>query len=125
MKKVEKWRPIILTFESDKRYENPFTDCIIVAKFKGPSNQVIIREAYWDGNNTYKVSFAPTEIGVWTYSLKAKEETGLNNISGKIECIPYNGDLEIYKHGFLKISDDNRYLHTSTSGRCRAYIYKR
>lgn len=110
MNKVEKWRPIILTFESNKRYENPFTDCIIVAKFKGPSNQVIIREAYWDGNNTYKVSFAPTEIGVWTYSLKAKEETGLNNISGKIECIPYNGDLEIYKHGFLKISDDNRYF---------------
>lgn len=108
--KFETWRLGILPFQSKKTYENPVLDCIITATFTGPSKQTLVREAYWDGDNKYNVSVALTEVGTWTYVLSAKEETGLNGITGTVECIPYTGDLDIYKHGFLRISKDNRYF---------------
>ena len=108
--KFEMWRYNLLSFNSQKTYANPFLDCIIQATFTSPSNQTLVREAFWDGENNYKVSVALTEVGTWKYVLSAPEETGLNGLTGSVECIPYSGDLDIYKHGFLKISKDHRYF---------------
>ena len=62
--KAEQWRQIILSFESKKTYNNPFLDVSIWSVFTGPSGRRIRREAYWDGGNTYRIAFAPTEIGM-------------------------------------------------------------
>ena len=107
---TEAYRQVILSFESQHSYKNPFMDCLIEVIFQGPSGRKIVREAYWDGENTYRVAFAPTEIGAWEYCLTAPEETGLNGVKGSVECVPYEGNLEIYRHGFLKISNDKRYF---------------
>ena len=82
MTAVEQYRAAILTFESKKSYENPFLDCTITAAFIGPSGQKIVREAYWDGAQIYRVSFAPTETGNWEYCLSAPKETGLDQLWG-------------------------------------------
>ncbi len=110
MTAVEQYRAAILTFESKKSYENPFLDCTITAAFIGPSGQKIVREAYWDGAQIYRVSFAPTETGNWEYCLSAPKETGLDQLWGQLTCVPYTGELAIYRHGFLKVSGDKRYF---------------
>lgn len=107
---IEMWRAGILSFESNKRYENPFLDIEIQAVFTAPSGREIHREAYWDGENIYRVSFAPTETGTWDYTLRCDGDNGLNGVSGTIECVEYKGDLPIYKHGFLKIGGRGKYL---------------
>lgn len=107
---VERYRAAVLTFESRKNFDNPFLDCCIRAVFTGPSGRCIVREAYWDGGNIYRISFAPTETGTWTYELTAPTETGLDGIAGQLQCVPYTGELAIYRHGFLKISEDHRYF---------------
>lgn len=108
--RTERYRAVILTFENRETYANPFLDCSITAVFTGPSGQSIVREAYWDGENIYRISFAPTETGIWTYRLNASADTGLDHVTGQIECVPYSGDLAIYRHGFLKVSEDKRYF---------------
>ncbi len=110
MKQIETWRAGIISFETSREYENPFLDVSIWASFKGPNGETVKREAYWDGGKTYRVSFAPTAVGKWNYILSAPEDSGLNGVSGEIECIPYTGDLPIYKHGFLKVADNKRFL---------------
>lgn len=107
---AEQWRQVILKFSSKFQYKNPFKDVIIKAEFKGPLGRVIKREAYWDGEDIYKVSFAPTEVGMWTWVIEAPIETGLNELSGEINCKEYTGDLDIYKNGFLKVSKSDKYL---------------
>ena len=107
---AERYRVTILTFESEKVFDNPFLDCIVRAEFTGPSGQKIVREAYWDGGNIYRISFAPVETGLWTYVVNAPAETGFHGARGQVECVPYTGALEIYRHGFLKISEDKRYF---------------
>lgn len=107
---IEQYRAHIFEFTSLKCYANPFLDVVIKATFYGPDKTIIEREAYWDGDNSYKVQFAPTVTGHWTYLIEAPEETGLNRMCGEIECVPYSGSLDIYKHGFLKVASNKRYL---------------
>ncbi len=108
---VENFRTIRISFETAEDTEkiNPFRDIAMTVVFTGPSGQKIEREAYWDGNNVYKASFAPTEEGVWSYVTRS-ETADLNGISGEVESVPYTGNLEIYRHGFLRIAEDKRYF---------------
>ena len=110
MAQFEQWRAGILTFEAARDYENPFLDVSIWAVFTGPNGETVKREAYWDGGRTYRVSFAPTSVGRWSYTLNAPEDSGLNGVSGEVESVPYAGELAIYKHGFLKVADNKRFL---------------
>ena len=110
MMKVELWRQTVITLTCRKIPENPFLDIEIIGVFVGPNGELIRREAYWDGENRYGLSFAPVAIGVWRYTIDAPEETGLNGLSGELECVPYTGELPIYQHGFLRVSDNNRFL---------------
>lgn len=107
---TDTWRQIILPFETACDYANPFLDVSIKAEFTGPGGQKIIREAYWDGGRNYKIAFAPTAPGMWSWHIGAPEETGLNNMSGQICCKPYTGGLAIYRHGFLKTDPTNAFL---------------
>ena len=108
MDTVERYRVLILTFQSAKVFKNPFLDCTVTEVFSGPSGQNIIREAYWDGENIYRVSFAPTETGIWNYCLSAPLNTGLDQVTRQIECVPYTGDLAIYQHGFLNMPEQEQ-----------------
>ncbi|MBC7510150.1 MAG: DUF4038 domain-containing protein [Ferruginibacter sp.] len=109
---VEQWTSAEMKLTSTKTYANPFDEVEISATFTGPDGTTISRPAFWDGGNTWKIRFAPTATGDWkmTTTCTDNTNTGLNNISQTIKCIPYSGHLEIYKHGFLKISDNKRYF---------------
>lgn len=82
-------------------------DCGISGTFTAPSGRVISRAAFWDGGDTYKIRFAPTELGQWQYRI-----TGLTggDITDTVSCVPYEGDLPIYRHGFLKTGPRGKYL---------------
>lgn len=75
--------------------------------FTAPSGRTIRREAFWDGEDCWKIRFAPTELGAWTYTV-----SGLSSgeTSGTLTCVPYEGDLPLYRHGFLKVGPRGKYL---------------
>lgn len=81
--------------------------CGISAEFTAPSGRVIRREAFWDGEDVYKLRFAPTELGSWNYRV-----TGLStgDAVGAVNCVPYTGELPVYRHGFLKVGPRGKYL---------------
>lgn len=108
----EQWRVVEIPLTSSKSYANPFLDVNITGTFSGPGGTVITRPGYWDGGNSWKVRFAPTKVGAWSYTITATDttNTGLHNQTGTIQANLYSGSLEIYKRGFLKRSDNNRYL---------------
>ena len=81
----------------------------LVAKFLSPSGFTMTMPGFWDGGQTWKIRFAPTLVGIWSYQTKAND-MGLNNQTGFITCTLYTGTLAVYQHGFLKPSTNNRYL---------------
>lgn len=110
--KVDQWNVAEITLTSTKSYADPFKDVEITAIFFGPNQTVITRPGYWDGGNTWKVRFAPTIQGRWSYLVTASDpsDTGLHLQVGQILSQKYKGNLDIYKHGFLKVSNSGKYL---------------
>ena len=109
---VQQWQAVEITLTSSKTYTDPFQDVDVTATFTGPDNIIITRPAFWDGDLAWKVRFAPTQTGLWTMATIATDATnsGLHNISRTVQCDAYSGNLDIYKHGFLKASSNGRYL---------------
>jgi len=80
--------------------------------FTAADGTAILMPAFWDGGTTWKVRFAPTKYGVWTYKTTCSDITniGLNDKQGRIGCNTYKGNLDIYKHGFVTVSENKRYF---------------
>jgi hypothetical protein len=109
---VDQWTVFEIALTSSKAYTDPFNQVEVYAAFSGPDGKIINRPAFWDGGNTWKIRFAPTTTGEWkmTTTCSDKTNSGLNGIIKSITCKPYTGNLSIYKHGFLKVSDNKRYF---------------
>ena len=106
------WQCVEISFTSTVAYARPFYDVGMIATFQGPGGRRIDRPAFWDGGNSWKVRFAATSPGRWTYVTNASDPSnkGLQGIAGTLDVSPYTGDLAIYKHGFVTISPNRRYF---------------
>lgn len=110
--KVQKWQAVEVVLTSSKTYADPFQDVDVTAIFTRKGSATIVRPAFWDGGRTWKIRFAPPETGMWSMTTSATDpkDSGLHHVTKSIQCDPYSGDLAIYKHGFLKVSKNGRYL---------------
>ena len=109
---VQRWRVVEIELSSSQSYSDPFYDVDVEVTFTGPDGLKITRPAFWDGGLIWKIRFAPPETGLWTMTTNATDvgNSGLHNVTKTVECGSYAGDLDIYNHGFLKISNNGRYL---------------
>lgn len=101
-----------LTFHATATYADPFSEVEMTAVFTCEDGTVLTRPAFWDGGDVWRVRVALTRLGAWTYTTACsnKGDTGLHGVSGTIECVEYTGEHAIYKHGFLKVSEDGHYF---------------
>ena len=109
---VESWRSTEIIFTSNKAYASPFNDVDLSATFKGPNGISIVRPAFWDGGRIWKIRFAPSEAGNWTFITHCSDRSnnGLEGQTGTIECVSYSGNLPIFKYGVLTLSKNKRNL---------------
>lgn len=110
--KVQRWQAVEIVLTSSVTYVDPFQDVDVTATFTRPGNKSITRPAFWDGGSTWKVRFAPPQTGLWTMTTSSTDTKngGLHHVTRTVRCDPYSGNLDIYKHGFLKVSGNGRYL---------------
>lgn len=104
-----RWEQVL---KSEKEYANPYRDVTLRVTFKGPKGQSFDGYGFWDGGQTFKIRAAFSVPGEWTWSTSCSETTdnGLNTHSGRVMVKPYAGANPIYQHGFLKVSDNRRYI---------------
>lgn len=109
---VQQWHVAEFDLTSSRSYADPFQDVDVNVIFTGPGDVAITRPAFWNGDLKWKVRFAPPHTGLWTMKTISSDNTnaGLNAITDTVQCIAYSGDLEIYKHGFLRVASGGRHL---------------
>ena len=111
--KAEKWVAYEISFDSDVLYPDPVYTCDLDVVFtNADTGTTFTQPAFWCGGTAWKVRVALTELGEWSYETKCTDtqNTGLHGKVGNIQCVPYSGDLAIYKHGFLKTEKGTRYF---------------
>lgn len=97
---------------SEKAYDNPYKDVVLTVAYTGPGNEKFTAPGFWNGESTFIIRTAfPTE-GKWHWKTSCSDtlNAGLHNQSGEVEVEPYHGDNPLYKNGFLRVSNNKRYL---------------
>lgn len=108
---VARWGCHEIALESKTTFPDPFRTVSVRAIFTGPGGARIVRDAYWDGENHWKIRFAPTVVGTWRWRTESTPaDPGLHGRTGTLRCIPYTGPHAIYRHGFLKVAPSGRHL---------------
>ena len=109
---VALWRIAEIALTSAKSYANPHGDVDVSVTFTGPSGETIKRPAFWDGSNLWRVRFAPTDTGNWHWQSVCSDtgNAGLHGQSGELRCVPSASDNPVYRHGFLRVSDNRRHF---------------
>ncbi len=111
MLQVQKWMSIEIGFTPKADIQNIEEAVMDVTFVNRETKTSLVVPAFWDIEQ-WLVRFAPTEIGIWDYtvSCSGKVDIGLNGVTGAIECIPYTGELEVYKRGFVKAIPNVKYF---------------
>lgn len=108
---VQQWRTIDIQIHTAKVYKNPFQDVDVFGVFEGPQGEKRKILAFWDGNGCWVLRFAPTAAGAWSYTIESTDSGNADFTgTGTVFCTQYSGSLEMYRHGFIKVSADKTYL---------------
>lgn len=104
------WSTMEISLQSQQTYSNPYSDVDVWAELKNDKGITLIRPAFWDGGNTWKVRFTPPDTGsVWTWKTFASvEDQELVGKTGSFKSIPYTGSNKLLKHGLLRMSEGKR-----------------
>lgn len=108
---TEQWVSVEIPFTANKESKNIFDTSLDVTFVNRSTGTKILMPGFWDGQDNWAVRFAPTECGIWDYeTLTTGEDVGISGIKGTVACNAYKGDLDIYKHGFVKTVPGKKYF---------------
>jgi hypothetical protein len=69
---VEIWKRTDIVLTALQTYSNPYSDVEIDAVFIHEDGDRINLCGFWNGGNEWRVRFAPTKTGIWTYSISSR-----------------------------------------------------
>jgi hypothetical protein len=118
---IKQWEVFEISLQSSKLPANPYSSMILPGKpafvtaiFTGTegscSGKKMVIPGFWDGNNNWKIRFAPPLSGIWRYETvsddrKMNGEKGHLNVSGwtneELRAIPT-------RRGFVKVNDSDK-----------------
>jgi hypothetical protein len=97
---------------STRNYANPYADVTLRVVYTGPAGRTLRAYGFWDGGDTFRIRCAFPGPGTWRWETECSDtaNTGLHRQRGTVVVAPYAGDGVLYRHGFLKVSENRRYL---------------
>lgn len=94
---VSKWAVYELTLTASDQTADPYLETNLVGVFNGPNEQSIVVNGFWDGGRTFRIRFAPTVEGTWTF-MTVSSDPDLGGHMGSIQCTPPKPGA----HGFVR-----------------------
>jgi Domain of unknown function (DUF5060) len=104
--------PAEWSYTSAKQYADPFNQVDVDAVITLPSGKQERVPAFWGGNTTWRVRYAPPAPG--TYRIRSvcsdTSNRDLHDRTSSLNVESYVGQNPLYKHGVLKVAEAGRYL---------------
>jgi len=121
---VKTFRVYELALSADVPGSNPYVSGpSVTASFTGTSGaasgKTLVMKGFWDGGNIWRIRFAPTAVGDWSWTTSSTD-AGLNGISGSVAAVaptPQEVQANPLYRGFLvrdgyawRLSDGSLFL---------------
>ncbi len=109
---LTQWQQTELALSAQGHYANPYTDVDVWARFVHANGAEVLRPAFWDGGDTWKVRFASPRVeGIWRWeSFSAPRDPGLAGQTGELRVAPGAATNRFHRHGFWRIPPGGRNL---------------
>lgn len=109
---VPKWQIFETSFTSAGRYANPPQEVELTVVFLSPDGVPTRRFGFWDGGATWRVRFAPAQVGRWTYttSCSRRDDSGLHDRFGAFTVVAARGHNVFHRHGPVRVAPSRRYF---------------
>jgi hypothetical protein len=109
--KAQTWQPWEHTLHSTRAYSNPYADVALRVNYRGPQGQELRTYGFWDGDDIFRIRCPFPSAGLWRWRTTSEPaDPGLDGLSGVVQVASYTGLNPLYRHGFLRASDDHHYL---------------
>lgn len=105
---VPRWERHEFVLRGKSHVNNPFREAALIGEFTSPSGKLIVVEGFHDGDDVWRLRFAPSEEGTWSYLLRG-EGVELSQ-RGRFMCTPAQGQ------GFIGIHPNNPYVFAYSDG---------
>ena len=105
---IRRWDAHEFSLRGRARVANPYRDAALVGEFVSPSGKTNVVDGFFDGDDQWKLRFAPEEEGAWTYLLRGEGVELLQR--GEFRCTAAHG------HGFIRIHPNNPYAFAHADG---------
>lgn len=105
---VARWSMHEFVAKGRLQVANPFRDAALVGEFVSPSGKTNVIDGFHDGDETWKLRFAPQEEGEWSYLLRGEGVEILQQ--GKMRCTAARGS------GPIRIHPENPYAFAHADG---------
>ncbi|MBI2299129.1 MAG: DUF4038 domain-containing protein [Armatimonadetes bacterium] len=109
---VPQWTRWEASLESARDHDHPVADVTLRVTCTGPRGRTLRGYGFWDGGRTWRLRAAFPVAGTWRWATDCSDpaDTGLHGRQGEVRVTAYRGRNPLYRHGFLRVSDDHRYL---------------
>ncbi|MFZ5830255.1 MAG: DUF4038 domain-containing protein [Planctomycetota bacterium] len=106
------WQRWEHALRSSRTYDNPYADVTLRVRYNGPDGSRIDTFGFWDGANVFRIRCAFPTAGTWQWETECSDNanSGLHGRSGTVTVTPYAGGNPLYRRGFLRVSENRRYL---------------
>ena len=110
--RIHTWQRWEHALTSTRPYDNPYANVIVRVTYRGPDQRTLRTYGFWDGGNAFRIRCAFPAPGMWHWETECSDPSnvGLHRQRGQVEVGPYQGNHVLFRHGFLTVSDNRRYL---------------
>jgi hypothetical protein len=100
------------SYHSGRAYADPFHDIELDVLFTAPGGEELRVPAFWAGEQTWRVRYAPAQVGIHRYRTVCSDADNrdLHGVEGELKVTPYEGDNKLLRRGGLRVSEDRRHL---------------
>jgi hypothetical protein len=100
------------SFASAKQYQDPFNEVTLDVVFTEPTGGKRRVPAFWAGGGSWRVRYASSLTGKHRFLTECSDSgnAGLHGVSGEVMITPYTGANPLFRHGPVRVADDNRHF---------------
>jgi hypothetical protein len=109
---IPKWARFEQSFKSSVTYSNPLQQASLQVTFISPAGKTNHAYGFWDGGKTWKVRFAPDQVGRWSFQTSCSDVSnrGLHDRKGSFICTAPIAGSAFQRHGAIRRGRDGRHF---------------